>query len=302
MMEETLEYLGLNEDPFDNDPTKLNLFFSAYSHQETYGYFIKSIKKGESDLYALSGEKGTGKTSMLLLLQKQLKEDGHTVVYLKDRYSSYLKFVEAIVEKLTGLQTHGSQALNSLLENLETVKDKNHRTVIIIDNADSYDISLLQHFYIFISETNFQSFDNILVYCGDDGFYKYARIIDKMGMHFSTYNMLAPDETKDYIEYRFKAAGDNSNLADLLLPYFDHIKWLSSACPQKINKICSDIFDIASRKNQKEITPDIMDKIIKDNGHNEGLKWLDWAEDIKLKKQSDISIKFDNYLSVKNIR
>lgn len=302
MMEETLQYFGLKEDPFDNNPEKLELYCPGLLNEEHYSYFVNLIKEGESDLYVLSGDKGTGKTSMLLLLQRQLISEGYAVVYLKNIYSSYKKLVAAIVKKLNKIDTHGSKALYAFLDILKVSAGNNQKTVIIIDNANHYGLNLLEHFYVLFTHTNDRSyrksFNNILIY-GGDGLCDRSRIIKKMGVEYSTYNLLFHDEITSYIENRFKAVGDNSKLADLLLPYSDHIHCLSMGYPQKINKICSDIFDIAARKNQKQITPDIIDKIIKDNGYNEGINWLDRKKNIKLKTPDNISSIYDQYFDVK---
>ena len=115
------EYFGLHEKPFELSPDPRYLFLSA-SHREALGHLIYGIEQREGFI-AITGEVGTGKTTLCRTLIQRLGSDCE-VAFLFNPHLSPLELLKAINAEF-GLSTFGN-SMPELLEVLnEFLLDKN---------------------------------------------------------------------------------------------------------------------------------------------------------------------------------
>ena len=142
-----LEYYGLREAPFSITPDPRYVFLSE-RHRDALAHLLYGVGKGGSGGFVqLTGEVGTGKTTLSRLLLEQLPEDTQVALLLNPKLSP-VEMVETVCEELkldiTG--KHGSlkgltDALNSYLLDAYA---QGLRVVLIVDEAQNLSLDALE--------------------------------------------------------------------------------------------------------------------------------------------------------------
>lgn len=138
-----LDYYGLKEPPFDITPNPRFLFFSP-KHREAFNHLLYGIRERKG-FVQLTGEVGSGKTTVCRAMLEQLGEEYETALILNPVLNAE-QLIKAIamefglnVRSLDRLETVAS--LNTfLLEQVERQKE----TVLIIDEAQDLTNDLLE--------------------------------------------------------------------------------------------------------------------------------------------------------------
>jgi general secretion pathway protein A len=142
-----LEYYGLKEAPFSITPDPRYVFLSE-RHRDALAHLLYGIGKGGSGGFVqLTGEVGTGKTTLSRLLLEQLPENTRVALVLNPRISS-VEMLETICEelKLDIAEQRGSvkglvDVLNAYLLDAYA---QGLRVVLIIDEAQELSIESLE--------------------------------------------------------------------------------------------------------------------------------------------------------------
>jgi general secretion pathway protein A len=142
-----LEYYGLKEAPFSITPDPRYVFLSE-RHRDALAHLLYGIGKGGSGGFVqLTGEVGTGKTTLSRLLLEQLPENTRVALVLNPRISS-VEMLETICEelKLDVAAQRGSvkglvDALNAYLLDAYA---QGLRVVLIVDEAQELSTESLE--------------------------------------------------------------------------------------------------------------------------------------------------------------
>lgn len=133
-----LEYYGLREPPFSITPDPRYVFLSE-RHRDALAHLLYGIGKGGSGGFVqLTGEVGTGKTTLCRLLLEQLPEDTRVALVLNPKLSP-VELIEAVCEELK-LDIVGKRGgLKALTDTLNTylldAYAQGLRVVLILDEA-----------------------------------------------------------------------------------------------------------------------------------------------------------------------
>src|SRR5688500_712936 len=142
-----LEYYGLREAPFSITPDPRFVFLSE-RHRDALAHLLYGVGQGGGGGFVqLTGEVGTGKTTLCRLLLEQLPEDTRVALVLNPKLTP-IELVETICEELhlDIAQRRGSlkglvDALNVFL--LEAY-GQGLRIVLIIDEAQTLSTDALE--------------------------------------------------------------------------------------------------------------------------------------------------------------
>lgn len=130
-----LDYWGLQRFPFENVPNP-NFLYQSPQHEEAIVrlLFIAQNRKGAA---LLTGEVGSGKTTVSRAFMNRLSKDEYEVLTITNPALDHIELIKAILLKL-GLEAD-SNSKSALLESLNrrVVQNANRgiNTVIIIDEA-----------------------------------------------------------------------------------------------------------------------------------------------------------------------
>jgi general secretion pathway protein A len=159
-------YFGFSEKPFTIAPNPRYLFMSG-RHQEALAHMLYGMQ-GEGGVMLLTGEVGTGKTTICRRLLEQVPEKTNIAYIINPKLTS-LELLASICDELhiTYPAKHSIKDLTDLLnENLLASHAKGQHTVVIIDEAQNLDSSVLEQLRLLTNlETNDKKLLQIMLIC-----------------------------------------------------------------------------------------------------------------------------------------
>ena len=135
-----LKFFGLSEAPFSITPDPAFVYLSP-EHRDALAHLLYGVGKGGSGGFVqLTGEVGTGKTTLCRCLLEQLPENTHVALVLNPLLTPR-ELLATVCEEL-GIETRGisdsSKAMVDALNDYLLVQHgKGHRVVVVIDEAQN---------------------------------------------------------------------------------------------------------------------------------------------------------------------
>jgi general secretion pathway protein A len=138
-------YFGLKEKPFSIAPDPRYMYLSE-SHEEALAHLLFGLQQG-GGFVQLTGEVGTGKTTLIRALLEQMPESVDLALVFNPKLSP-LEFVAAICDELQVSYKHETATLKTLTDALYDKLLENYnqgrRTVLIIDEAQALSVDVLE--------------------------------------------------------------------------------------------------------------------------------------------------------------
>ena len=206
-------FFGLNEKPFSISPDPRYLYMSE-RHSEALAHLIYGITES-GGFIQLTGEVGTGKTTLIRSLLQQLPQNTEVALILNPQLSC-IEFLIAIVEELRIGRPNRSANVKSLITVLNHFLLKNHsrgrRTVLIVDEAQNLAIDVLEQIRLL---TNLETTRQKLLQITLIGQPELRKLLGREDMRqlaqriTGRYHLepLSREETSAYVEHRLKVAG-----------------------------------------------------------------------------------------------
>jgi len=248
-----LELYGLKNSPFNitSDP---QFFFESLSHKEALAALIYGIEERKG-IILITGEVGTGKTTLCKALLKRLPPEVKTSLILNP-YFSEVQLLRAIVEDF-GLEIKKRsrldivEKLNSFLVNI-SLSGKN--AVLIIDEAQNLANRQLEQIRLL---SNLETAKDKLLQIVLIGQPELKEKLNKFNLRqirqriFIKHNILPlkEEEVKEYVEYRLRQAGTTK--INILPESYKVIYEFSKGIPRLINMICDRVLLLGFVKDSR---------------------------------------------------
>lgn len=279
-----LNFYGLREAPFSPTPDPKFLFQSA-RHREALAQLIYGVHERKGFI-VLTGEIGTGKTTLLRTLLERLDKNTH-VAYVHNSALSIEGLLEYVLQDW-GVKSNATSHAQRLFELNEFLIEQHRQglsPVLVIDEAQNLSIETLEAVRMLSNfETTHQKLIQILLVgqpeLGDKlNAPELRQLKQRVGLrcHIAP---LSPEETRLYVRHRLRIAGatDAGIFSDSAM---QKIAEYSRGIPRVIN-IVSDHCLISGYADSKKR----MDRAMV----NEAIEYLEEGERPQWKRRRQISL------------
>ena len=212
------DYFGLSENPFTISPNPKYLYMST-RHQEALAHLLFGVQEG-GGFVQLTGEVGTGKTTLTRALLEQLPENVDPALIFNPKLTAH-EFVAAICDELRIDYPSEQSSVKSLVDALNAYLLSAHangrRVVLIVDEAQNFHPDVLEQIRLLTNlETTQQKLLQIILVGQPELRDLLARKeLRQLAQRITARYHLVPmtlDETRGYIKHRLKVAGARHEL------------------------------------------------------------------------------------------
>ncbi|MEO1203576.1 MAG: AAA family ATPase [Pseudomonadota bacterium] len=252
-------FFGLNEPPFSITPDPRYLFMSE-RHGEALAHLVYGVTES-GGFMQLTGEVGTGKTTLVrTLLQDRLPDNADVAVVLNPQLSA-IEFLATICEELgigDDVDSGSSKALvDRLNQHLLTAHSEGRRTVLVVDEAQNLQRDVLEQVRLLTNlETSKQKLLQIILIGQPELRELLARNdLRQLAQRITGRYHLQPlsrDETAKYVEHRLRVAGALGEVFDAGAKR--EIFKLTGGVPRLINVIADRALLGAYGKESRRVT------------------------------------------------
>lgn len=210
-----LEYYGLKEAPFSITPDPRYVFLSE-RHRDALAHLLYGIGKGGSGGFVqMTGEIGTGKTTLCRLLLEQLPENTRVALLLNPKLSP-VELLETICEELKLDIENKRGSLKALVDTLNIylldAYAQGLRVVLIVDEAQELSVEALEQIRLLTNlETPTQKLLQIILLGQPELRDKLHRPeLRQLAQRITARYHLTPldrGETEAYVRHRLAVAG-----------------------------------------------------------------------------------------------
>jgi general secretion pathway protein A len=258
-------YFGLNEKPFAIAPNPRHLYLSEL-HREALAHLVYGIRS-DGCFILLTGEVGTGKTTVCRCFLEKLPEDIDVAIILNPKLTA-IDLLRTICEELSIHVTTTLPSSKSYIDAINRYLLQAHAdgrsTVLVIDEAQNLNADVLEQLRLLTNlETDTQKLLKIVLL----GQPELRLMLASPEMRqvnqriTSRYHLkpLQPEDVRQYIRHRIRVAGGGARrlFSDRAVKY---VARLSKGIPRLINLLCDRALLGAYAENADHVSLKIMKK------------------------------------------
>ena len=258
-------FYGFSEKPFEVVPDP-ELFYPSPSHLNVLTSVINGIESRKG-LMCITGEVGTGKTTLIHFLLHCLEEKVKTVLIVHPS----ITFEELVSNILLGLDQRvveeTKQALLSQLNGYLTEKIGEDKTlVVIVDEAQNLPAEVMEELGTLFEVSRWVARLQIIFVGAPEFQHKISvppltQFCRKIGIRCQI-SALTEEESRKYMDHRLKLVGSGSR--EVFTPAaISMIISYARGFPRVINILCDNAFMIGYGLSKKRVDEDITRQVIK---------------------------------------
>ena len=265
-----LEFFGLQERPFNITPDPRYLFMSA-RHAEALAHLVYGVTESDGFI-VLTGEVGTGKTTLVRSLLQQMPEAADVALVLNPQLTA-LEFLATITRELEIEPPADTDSCRAYIETLNTylldAHARGRRTIAVVDEAQNLSAEVLEQIRLL---TNLETARNKLLQIVLIGQPELREVLERQDLRqlaqrvTARYHLqpLDPGEAVQYLEHRLAIAGAVREIFTTRAMH--RIHQLASGIPRLMNLIADRALLGGWSREQRRI-----DKAMVDTAANEVL-------------------------------
>jgi len=237
-----LDFHGFREKPFNLTPDPRFVFLSK-NHREAFAHLLYGINN-RSGFIALTGEVGSGKTTVLRALLSQLDADHHRTALIFNPSLSPTELLQNINREfgISNNSSNNSSLLESLNQFLLKQNAEGRTVVLVIDEAQDLETSVLEQIRLI---SNLETDKEKLIQIVLSGQSELLQILERNEMRQLSqritvrYHLQPMDfiDTVHYIHHRLEVAGGKGDVV-FSMGALKRIYRYSHGLPRLINVAC----------------------------------------------------------------
>lgn len=257
-----LTHFGLAEAPFSTTPDQRFLYLSE-RHREGFAHLLYGVAE-RGGFVQLTGEVGTGKTTLCRYLLEHLPEDVDVALLLNPTLAG-VELLATICDELRVAYPAGTDSVKVLVDALYArmldAHARGRRTVIIVDEAQHLSVEALEELRLL---TNFETATAKLlqiILVGQPELIKrlsrteLRQVAQRVAARYHLMPLDASD-TRAYVLHRLSMAGQPAMIFDERALRLVHR--LSGGLPRRINVLCDRALLGAYASRTRRVTPAIV--------------------------------------------
>ena len=278
-----ISFFGLGEKPFAITPDPRYLYLSE-RHAEALAHLLYGINES-GGFIQLTGEVGTGKTTVVRTLLSRVPHHADVAVILNPRITP-VEFLLTICEEL-GLgvdeadRSSVKEMVDALNRRLLSAHADGRRVIVIVDEAQNLSAEVLEQVRLLTNlETPTQKLLQIILI----GQPELRELLDRTDLRqlaqriTGRYHLkpLSRDETQQYVRHRLRVAGA---AGEIFTPAaLREVHRLSAGIPRVINVCCDRALLGAYTQERRKITPSLVRRAAGEvYGRHFAPLWLGWV-------------------------
>jgi len=254
------QYFNFSELPFSISPDPHFMFMSE-RHQEGLAHLLYGINQG-GGFVALTGEVGTGKTTLCHCLLQQLPDNVDIALILNPKLTVQ-ELLATICDEL-GINHAGfaaKQLIDAINQYLLAAYSQGRRTVLLIDEAQNLSLDVLEQIRLLtnLETSKAKLLQIILVGQPELNALLLRQDLRQLNQRITARYHLLPlslDETRAYIRHRLRVCKGSHRLFNPAA--IRKIYHYSQGVPRLINILCDRALLGAYATNAREISPAII--------------------------------------------
>ncbi|MCH7744150.1 MAG: AAA family ATPase, partial [Proteobacteria bacterium] len=257
------EYFGLKEAPFSIAPNPRYLYMSE-RHREALAHLMYGINS-DGGFILLTGEVGTGKTTICRCLLEQIPKDVHIAFVLNPKLDP-VELLATACDDL-GISYPAGASIKTMVDRLNefllAAHQEGRRTVLIIDEAQNLSIDVLEQLRLLTNlETNERKLLQIILLGQPELLTLLAQnelrqLSQRVTARFHL-DALNRGEVHEYIKHRLTIAGTRRRVFSAAA--INRIFKISGGIPRVINLICDRALLGTYAENKLQVSTRIVNK------------------------------------------
>ena len=264
-MPSALAFFGLQEKPFNSNPDPRFLLMTP-GHREALAHLVFGVKERKGFI-VLTGEVGTGKTTLVQALLKQLDEDT-AVAYVTNSLLSFEGILEYAFEDLGIAKPGGSfaQRLFALQNFLIERSRAGQNTVFIIDEAQNLEPETLEQIRLLSNfETASEKILQIILIGQPElrdrlSLPELRQLKQRIALR-ATLPPLSGEDTRYYISNRLRVAGAR-DLDLFSAGAIEAIVKYAGGIPRVVNTVCDHCLTVAYADQVRRIGLEVVKEAV----------------------------------------
>lgn len=235
-------YFNFKEAPFSIAPDPRYLYMTE-QHREALAHLVYGLNS-EGGCILLTGEVGTGKTTICRCLLEQIPEQTHIALVVNPKVTA-IELLETICDELKIKYPSDGNTIKTYIDRINDflieANARNEKTVLIIDEAQNLDDTVLEQLRLLTNlETNQRKLLQIIILGQPELLNILARhemrqLAQRITARFHL-KALSRYEVKAYINHRLAIAGQNAQLFPEAT--ISQLYRMSKGIPRLLNVLC----------------------------------------------------------------
>jgi general secretion pathway protein A len=276
-------FFGLIEKPFAITPDPRYLYLSE-RHAEALAHLLYGINEA-GGFVQLTGEVGTGKTTIVRTLLSRVPQHADVAVILNPRVTA-IEFLLTICEEL-GLRleeadrTSAKEMVDALNRRLLAAHSEGRRVIVIVDEAQNLSADVLEQVRLL---TNLETATHKLLQIILIGQPELRELLDRSELRqlaqriTGRYHLspLSKQETREYVRHRLRVAGATGEIFKPAA--LREVYRLSCGVPRVVNVCCDRALLGAYTMETREVTAALVRRAAGEvYGRRFAPRWFGWA-------------------------